>query len=967
MRYILIFVIFSLLFASAYADESIPMVQEDIELVAASIKVQVDVEGSWKFFIDNFGDRKFTLLPEDPVWYKLDNKSGLITAFTWTLDPDNEGQRKLKISYLDQEFTVTVIGTGDSGSSNIFMKDVAGTNCFSNTKEDGSRDIDFSLFENKVIEGDVCGVKLEASSGFGSKISIHNIRLKKEKVHETIERLYTPTNRQRNLTTTEVAPIVTSLLDKIVVEAHETGGYTPYTFDLIRSNRFVDSGYEAEMKTTDLSFDVDDPGKAYMEIFAAKRQVNYVVFMESPEDPKVKFRVVRYDKPNRARGEEPACDEADTFTLERIANKFTRNLCGLSLGANWETLATETDVDIEHIWIEESIITTGVTRAVKGRDVVASTIFSSEVAELSSVIKTLEIFDFDNFQVIEDSVLYIGAPVGLTEPDYFSNEKNKYAVLTSEGVIKYAFYTPSDWVQNQLHVKKPLQNTPATRIDSFDSIQAFEQFFENSMGRLEPQEISQNEIENIVTFGDLTPAEAQAAYDAIDRKPDEYFDEEEILIADAIIVGAGALAGVATTGAAATEGGAAAFTTTKVIVTITATGETITTTAKEAVVLVNRAEAVARLETQRKNLLKMKGVFESILKNNPKSALATRARDAINAALPQISKSLTRVKRAKTLRTMLKAIEASNVYVSAAVDESVRATVWPSWSAKNKALLKKISSKSFLDGTRNPRLKPAATTKTITKTHKTRKVIHVLKRGGLLLWRGGKGARLALLPTGPVGWGVLLALGAVDTAMIAHDYTKVNTYVYDDGKLIVGWDKELWSTNEVRIDYIYYRKDAGEIGDVYNVFTFLDSQRESLKSQDLIDNSIGELLDKGILKIYPVVPKGEADVTVEAGDVIKLEGLTLETEAEPAVTVDVEFVKKPAIKVTAELYGDHEILVGHNAKPGLYVVAWEFADNEPFYELLIIGGIDDGTGSAADIDGDGAPDANIRFYYMGSI
>lgn len=248
------------------------------------------------------------------------------------------------------------------------------------------------------------------------------------------------------------------------------------------------------------------------------------------------------------------------------------------------------------------------------------------------------------------------------------------------------------------------------------------------------------------------------------------------------------------------------------------------------------------------------------------------------------------------------------------------------------------------------------------------------KFGGSKVWAAGKGiakgigwgvsgvlktVKLALLPAGPVGWGVLIITTGVDVGMAIYDYTATMTYAYDDARLMVNWDREFWSTHELKINFLVYN-GAGTYYEGPTVSFFDVGEVGKQKMSELGMTSLQELITGNKLKlqvyeiISPEIYKAKQNDLTKKLTVAQ----SLDSEGKPVPGEEVAIIldgKGNGKRITIEKFGNdeanpekvEEVIVIHDVAPGLYVAKWTMDGKESWDTFSI--GIEDFPGDNAEI------------------
>ncbi len=982
---LLFFCALAVLSANAQAQTaSIPLTDQELASIISDFEVQVDVYGTWANFDRFENENKYKLKLVEGDWYEIDKETEISGQdVSWKLDLDNAGEHEIFIKVLeDEEYRIYFVRSDAQGfDTKVKMYSVRDKkNCLAEKEE--WIHYKMNVVSNTTIEGTRCGIKLSGdweATGY-TEIKIDKIFLHKSLVNRALRRALEPVNKQRRPTAAQVKPLTNSLLDQVVINAHEEGGTTPYVFSLMKTDPSGAPGFSVDMGGTNLSFDLDNEKERSMEIIVGKRTV-FQVKLESPEDAKAKFIVDRFPRINYDLSRPAACHDEEVVQLERNNNKYTRELCGIKFGANWETLTTEVDVDIEDIWITRDVVVEAVTAAVQKRDIIASMVFSAQADELNKVIRFIDAFDVDQFQIMGDAAIYTGVPFGLTEPGLWESEKDKYMAITEKQKIKYVLYTPQDIGQNTIQARKVTSSQEGTKIgpDGINSIDAFVDFFEK-MQPAKNEEISGEDVANVVTFGGTTKEEALAYMQRFENPETGSSDVMKYLGVNAAGVALASGAELIPAGkwnpaqaaAAAKVAGVknVAVTGFKDVLS-TATTKTKTVASSKRIPI-KRATAAKRIDKYIDDAKKIQQLLRDAAIARPNSTTIPKAVNQVTSSIKKmetIKKGVSGSRAAKNLA--LAANQSLKILREEVLVSATSLQGHTNWGAQAKRFFSQINKigKSAL-AYRQVRPFVTTTTKTVTNISRTYRVLSTVGKGGLAVWRtGGAVLKAALLPAGPVGWGVLVVLTAADAAMLTYDYTSMNVNAFDDGVLVVGWDKALRSTYELKVDWLYYRKDPGSMGDPIAVFAFEEAELEGLKEAGIVKDSIQELLTKKIVSLHLAKPK-ELEENPQGKMVVKLDVIeddaAVDADGNPVMTTT-DYVVQNDVPLTFEKSGEIEILVGHNIVPGEYVFKWNIPNKGVLYQHYIIGGIDDGTGTAMDLDDDGEPDADLPVIYEGMV
>ncbi|GEM_PF-6802773 len=980
MNKILLVVSAILLLGSTVLAET--LTPEEVALVISSNEAQVDVFGSWEWFSQK--PDHFPLVLEGG-WYTLSGASGI------DLDADALGTgNRVFVNYLNRWYEIEFRrGASRGKSTDAAVKIVelsSNTNCFDQTDSDGWVGRNVSNFFNTPLEGTKCGIKVFAdweSAGFDTEVQINKIQLFKGTVESIVQEVIGPLKNQRMPSIKNVSASAGSFIDKLSVKSNETWGKGTYAFDLIKStNAQLGNILQAKMDNEDLSFNVDNSQeRSFTATFA---EASWLAEMSHAGGQEVTFSITRTDT---------GCKMQETVSLNAGDNKNI-TLCGFGMRANWERLGVS-DVDIEALWISKVDAAKILTNTLKGKDLLASLAFSKKAKQMNEIIRTVDVFDLENFQGAGGLRMYVGEKIGIAEDDLLDFDKYLYVAITADGEIQYVLYTPSRTGENFLKAKKINNTQQGVKIGRDQQIQSFEQFvaFFNSMTELEPQEISAQQINNIVTFGGLEKAQAQEAVAELANTAPSIPELKEIATTTALI-GAAALTnpngrvrgGLSTVIQHARNIGRPSIA--GVRTRVAALPGQARVAATRTVAALRATQRTRQLNTLQRALNEIIRIEDVLVRANASSPGATTIQGALHEVqtvlLPEVRAAQANAQRARNLATVARHSNTAvtNAYRAAESVVSLGRLTDPTAAARYRAattaILNEVDLVSTARNVERSRAAVRATQTAVAVVRGTRavqtaqvggrtfRIISAVGRGSLWTIRSGASvARAALLPAGPIGWGVLVVLTATDIGFITYDYTKLFTSAFDNGELIVNWDRGGLSTSdEIIVHSVIYSKPQTQLGEGVAFFTFDEAGVESLKTQGLITNDFSELASNGKLNVF-LAEVLDASADTSAQGIVTLNG-TEPNDAGEEIEVSYPVKKWTSVRLTAEKAGDKSIIVAHDIMPGAYLVEWPSASEDRRYELIVIGGIDDGSGSPM-LDDEGNPVTDMPLIYEGIV
>ncbi|MDO8625364.1 MAG: hypothetical protein Q7R47_04750, partial [Candidatus Diapherotrites archaeon] len=737
-------------------------------------------------------------------WYTVSGITNL------NLDLDYPGSENMIVMrYFDREYRIEMVrGPAKGKSSDVAIRIVeqnSKQNCFANPDADGWVGKNVAQFSDTPLEGAACGIKVFADwESLGpTDVQINRIQLYKGTVEQIVREKNDPLNAQRLPNQAAVSGISGEYFNTLTVNANVTSGFASYPFPMIKTEFGT---FEAQMNGTNLNFNLDNEQER--SFTASFTPANWIVDLSyGGTSREVTFKVLRADT---------GCSDQQTLNLDSTDNK-TVELCGLGMRANWEKVAFKTDVQVEGLWIKKETATEILTKFLKGKDLIGSLLFSQKAKEMNQVVRTIDVFDLDNFQGAGDIRMYVGDQFGLAEGNLVDSYKDMYVAITSNGVIEYVLYTPLEWGQNHVGAKKVNNQQRGKQIgtdlpNGIKSMEEFRDFF-NNMTDLQPQEISANEIKNIMTFGGATKADAQQALSELaNQTPDIGTSIGEGATAVALIGTAAysSSSSVVRNGLSGAIEKARNLKRPSIQGIVSRTKQTATTVGSKiksaprntalALRTVARRGSLKRADAAVSEIGKIKGVLQEALRSSEGSKTLTEAITTVTTnekAIQGLRDSILSVGRAEARLNSKRAL--SQAY-NAAVQVETTASRY-SFKEATKTILGKVSAETTakaFGGVPKPfRISlPVAgnAVETVTQTTQTvraggrvwRAVSATARTAGSVARYGFTGAswtirsglstaRAVLLPTGPGGWAVFAVLTAVDIGFYNYDYTKLET------------------------------------------------------------------------------------------------------------------------------------------------------------------------------------------------